>query len=60
MKRKKGNVAAKALVLIAAATRDRDEWKQQHENLLAMYRASQADNARLRDLLNRASIPANG
>jgi hypothetical protein len=25
--------------------RDRDEWKQQHENLLAMYRASEADRS---------------
>lgn len=28
--------------------RDRDEWKEQHENLLAMYRAQTAELANLR------------
>jgi hypothetical protein len=29
-------------------TRDRDEWKQQHENLLAIYRAQTEELARVR------------
>jgi N-dimethylarginine dimethylaminohydrolase len=29
-------------------TRDRDEWREQHENLLAMYQAANAELALLR------------
>jgi hypothetical protein len=34
-----------ALTVIADLRRDRDEWKQQHENLLAMYQAEVAHRA---------------
>jgi len=35
---------------LVAVTRDRDEWKQQHENLLAIYRAQNEELAKLRAL----------
>lgn len=31
---------SKAIIALADMRRDRDEWKEQHENLLAIYRAS--------------------
>lgn len=31
---------AKLVMALAHMTRDRDEWKHQHENLLAIYQAS--------------------
>lgn len=45
-----GAAMVKVLGQLNDMTRDRDEWKQQHANLLAMYRAQTAELAKLRAL----------
>lgn len=54
-----GNPATTALhrVLdeLEGVKRDRDEWKQQHENLLAMYRAQGEELAALKSLQSDAT-----
>lgn len=42
------DAAMKAASRLSDMTRDRDEWKQQHENLLAMYRAQTIELAKLK------------
>lgn len=42
------DAAMKAASRLSDMTRDRDEWRQQHENLLAMYRAQTVELAKLK------------
>jgi hypothetical protein len=52
------NYARKALPAINHILEDRDEWKQQHENLLAMYRRQTDELARLKAKCAHCPSPA--